>query len=57
VVIEAAPGGADRVQHFADRHGGSDYASGDLDGDTSNDRVWLACVACGARIERPAETS
>ena len=29
---------------------------GDLDGGTSNERAWLACVACGARIERPVET-
>src|SRR5215470_3703490 len=29
---------------------------GDLDGGVSSERVWLACVACGARIERPVET-
>jgi len=28
----------------------------DLDGGASNERAWLACVACGARIERPVET-
>jgi hypothetical protein len=26
---------------------------GDLDGDAKGERAWLACVACGARIERP----
>ena len=30
---------------------------GDLDGGASNEHAWLACGACGARIERPAETS
>jgi hypothetical protein len=69
--------GADRVQHFADRHGGSDCASvvitrvlldldafylelrlcGDLGGDATDERAWLACGACGARIERSVETS
>jgi len=29
---------------------------GDLEGGTSNERAWLACVACGARIERPVKT-
>jgi len=28
---------------------------GDLDGDATNEPAWLACVACGARIERPRE--
>jgi hypothetical protein len=30
---------------------------GDLDGDGTDERVWLACGACGARIERPVEAS
>jgi hypothetical protein len=30
---------------------------GDLDGDAKGERAWLACLACGARIERPVETS
>jgi hypothetical protein len=30
---------------------------GDLDGGATDERAWLACVACGARIERPVETS
>jgi len=29
---------------------------GDLDGDATDEHVWLACAACGARIERPIET-
>jgi hypothetical protein len=29
---------------------------GDLNGGTDDERVWMACVACGARIERPVET-
>ena len=29
---------------------------GDLNGDTDDERVWMACGACGARIERPVET-
>jgi len=29
---------------------------GDLDGDGSSERAWLACIACGARIERPVES-
>jgi hypothetical protein len=28
---------------------------GDLDGGTSNERAWLSCAECGARIERPVE--
>ena len=28
---------------------------GDLDGGASNEHAWLACGACGARIERPVE--
>jgi ABC-type sugar transport system substrate-binding protein len=27
-----------------------------LNGGTSDERVWMACGACGARIERPVET-
>jgi|RhiMetdeSRZDD1v2_1073273.scaffolds.fasta_scaffold12513_15 hypothetical protein len=30
---------------------------GDLDGGANDEHAWLACVACGARIERPVETS
>jgi len=30
---------------------------GDLNGGTDDERVWLACAACGARIERAVETS
>jgi hypothetical protein len=26
---------------------------GDLDGDATDERAWLACVACGAQIEHP----
>jgi hypothetical protein len=29
---------------------------GDLDGDATDERAWLACIACGARIVRPVET-
>jgi hypothetical protein len=29
---------------------------GDLDGGTTDERAWLVCVACGARIEQPVET-
>jgi len=29
---------------------------GDLSGGTDDERVWMACVACGARIERRVET-
>jgi hypothetical protein len=28
---------------------------GELDGGATDERAWLACVACGARIERPME--
>jgi hypothetical protein len=28
---------------------------GDLDGDATDKRAWLACVACGARIVKPLE--
>jgi hypothetical protein len=28
---------------------------GDLDGDGTGERAWLACSACGARIERSVE--
>jgi hypothetical protein len=30
---------------------------GDLDDDATDERVWMACSAWGARIERPAEPS
>ena len=30
---------------------------GDLETGMNDDRAWLACAACGARIERPVETS
>jgi hypothetical protein len=30
---------------------------GDLDGGTTEERVWLACDACAARIEREVEPS
>jgi hypothetical protein len=30
---------------------------GDLDGGTTDERAWLACIACGARIERLVEAS
>ena len=30
---------------------------GDLNGGTDDEHVWMACGACGARIERPVETS
>jgi hypothetical protein len=29
---------------------------GELNGGASSERAWLACIACGARIERPVET-
>ena len=29
---------------------------GDLNDGTDDERAWLACVACGARIERPVDT-
>jgi hypothetical protein len=29
---------------------------GDLDGEGDDERVWMACGACGARIVRPVET-
>ena len=29
---------------------------GDLDGNATGERAWMACSACGARIERPVET-
>jgi len=29
----------------------------DLGGGTTEERAWLACVACGARIERPVNKS
>jgi hypothetical protein len=28
---------------------------GDLESGVMDDRVWLACVVCGARIVRPVE--
>ena len=28
---------------------------GDLAGGTDDERAWMACSACGARIERPVE--
>jgi len=30
---------------------------GDLDSGTDDERVWMACSACGARIERAVEAS
>ena len=29
---------------------------GDLNAGADDERVWMACVSCGARIERPVET-
>jgi len=33
-----------------------DRLCGHLDGDATDGRAWMACVACGARIERSVET-
>jgi len=30
---------------------------GDLNGGATDERAWLACIACGARIERLVEPS
>ena len=43
--------GLDRFDAFFLEH----RLCGDLDGGTSDERAWLACVAYGARIERPVE--